>query len=309
MIYILGGSNMDIYGIPASQLRQHDSNIGTVRTAHGGVARNITESLARLHIPVTFMSAFGNDAFGRELIKTLENLHVNLTYSCVFDEKSTATYLAVMDNMGDMDVAICDNTIINSLSEEAILHFLESIKENDILFMDTNLSEEIIAFVMRHTKAHICIDPLSVAKTEKIKRHLKNIYICKPNIYEAEAMVGFAIQSQEDLQRAGKLLNDEGIQHLYISLGDKGMYYRSQEAEYYIETERQPMINASGAGDACMAGLIYGEYLGLKQKDIIELAMTNAVLALESETTVNQQLNEELLKNKRTTLTFEWRNL
>ena len=54
---------MDIYGIPSCAMKSHDSNIGHVRMEHGGVARNIVESLARLQIPVCFMSAFGDDAF------------------------------------------------------------------------------------------------------------------------------------------------------------------------------------------------------------------------------------------------------
>ena len=308
MIYVLGGANMDIYGISRSTINLRDSNIGTVQTVHGGVARNVTESLARLGLPVKFMSAFGNDAFGKELMEHLESLNVDLSDSLVVDDEKTSTYLAVI-NDGDMYVAICDNQIIFKLTEKSIDSYLKQITKDDILVMDTNLSEEIISYVMNHVDARIFIDPLSIEKTEKIKDHLKNIYACKPNIYEAEAMVGKKIRTLEELCAAGDTLLAKGVRHVCISLGDKGMYYQNSDERYLVQITPQQMVNASGAGDACMAGIVYGSYHNMSSKDMIEYAMTNAVLALQSETTVNQQLNKELLKKKRNTLKFEWRKL
>ena len=208
-----------------------------------------------------------------------------------------------------MYVAICDNRVILNLNENSVAPYLKQIKKDDILVMDTNLSKELISYVMENVDAKIFIDPLSIEKTEKIKGYLKYIYACKPNIYEAEVLVGKKIRTIEELCEAGDILLSEGVRHVCISLGDKGMYYQNKDERYLIQIEPQEMVNASGAGDACMAGIVYGSYHNMSSKDMIEYAMTNAVLALQSDKTVNQQLNRELLDKKRSTFKFEWRKL
>lgn len=309
MIYIVGGANMDIYGKSNACLRIHDSNIGKVRMAHGGVGRNIAESLARLSCQVEFQSAFGNDEFAQVLLNRLRELRIGLSNSLHFPQDSTSIYLAVLDEQGDMNIAICDNDVIRRLTSQDVIALVSKATEDDILVMDTNLNEELIVAAMEHSKARIFIDPLSQEKSLKIKDHLQSIYVLKPNVYEAEILYGHSIKSMEDLYKAGTFFMDKGIEHLYISLGENGMYYRSLTQSKWIKTPKQPMVNASGAGDACMAGIIYGHYHHSSTEEIVELAMSNAVLALQSEDTVPSDLSEDKLKEIRKTLVFEWRNI
>ncbi|MBE6113766.1 MAG: hypothetical protein E7191_01650 [Erysipelotrichaceae bacterium] len=309
MIYIVGGANMDIYGKSMAPLQTHDSNIGKVRMAHGGVGRNIAESLARLSCDVSFQSAFGNDDFAESLLKRLRTLHIDLSGSLHFPYDGTSIYLAVLDDQGDMDVAICDNSVIHRLTPQDVIDFVSKAKQTDILVMDTNLKEELIIAAMTHSQAPIFMDPLSQTKALKIKEHLQHITVLKPNVYEAEVLYGKSIKSITDLYNAGTFFMKQGIKHLYISLGEHGIYYRSQTQSKWIKTPKQSMVNASGAGDACMAGIIYGHYHNCNVEEIVELAMSNAVLALRSEDTVPSDLCEETLKKTRETLVFEWRNI
>ena len=87
------------------------------------------------------------------------------------------------------------------------------------------------------------------------------------------------------------------------------MYYRSQSESIWYKTPRVEMVNASGAGDACMAGIIYGHFHGLSSQNIVELSMSNAVLAVLSEDTVPSDLSEEKLLEMHKNLQFEWRNI
>lgn len=309
MIYVLGGANMDMYGRPEKSLNLHDSNIGDIKLVHGGVGRNITESLARLSQDVTFMTAFGKDDFGDSLRARLVDLKVNIDECLVTDELKTATYMAVLNDEGDMEVAICDNRVVGLLTPKSIAAFVAKAKKDDILVMDANLNEEVIAAAMELTHARIFVDPLSQGKAMKLRHHLNKVYAFKPNIYEAEVLWGKPIESEEDLYDVGSFFLEKGIKHIYISLGEKGMYYRSANESMLIRGTREDMVNASGAGDACMAGIIYGHANGLDLHDIVEVAMSNAVLALQSEDTVPQDLCEEKLLNRKNDLTFEWRTL
>lgn len=300
---------MDIYGIPVEALRLHDSNIGTIKLVHGGVGRNITESLARLSQSVKFMSAFGKDDFGDVLRKKLLDLQVNIYDSLITSELKTATYMAIINDAGDMEMALCDNRIVGLLTPKSVASFVSKASGDDILVMDANLNEELIAGVMELSDARIFVDPLSQAKAKKLIHHMDKIYAIKPNVYEAEVLYGKPIRCEKDLYDAGTFFLNKGISYIYISLGDQGMYYRSQDESMLIKTKKEEMVNASGAGDACMAGLIYGHSKNLDLHEIVELAMSNAVLALSSEDTVPQYLSEEKLRSKKESMTFEWRRL
>jgi pseudouridine kinase len=47
-ILVIGGSNIDYLAKSSHPLIMEDSNIGSLKTAFGGVGRNIVENLARL---------------------------------------------------------------------------------------------------------------------------------------------------------------------------------------------------------------------------------------------------------------------
>lgn len=307
MIYVIGGSNMDIYGQAKNKLIDHDSNIGQIRLVHGGVGRNIVESLARLALPVNFMTIFGRDTFGEALRNQLLLLGVNLEHSH-FSKQMTATYMAILNDSGDMHMAICDNEIINELSKEKIADYIDHVTSSDFLVMDANLEEELIC-LMRRSQGLVFADPLSVAKARKLRSCLDCIYAFKPNIYEAQELWGKEIRNEQDLYDAGTFFLERGIQHIYLSLGEKGMYYRSREESWLITTPVCSMVNASGAGDGCMAGIVYGHSLGLPYRELVEFAMSNAILALQSMDTVPSDLSVEKVKEVQRNVNFEWRKL
>ena len=59
---------MDIWGRPTGALVKRDSNPGTVRMTPGGVGRNIAHNLRLLGMDVAFVTALGDDLFGRYLM-------------------------------------------------------------------------------------------------------------------------------------------------------------------------------------------------------------------------------------------------
>ena len=52
------------------------------------------------------------------------------------------------------------------------------------------------------------------------------------------------------------------------------------------------MANANGAGDAFMAGLVYGYVKGLSPEDTLDFALGAGSLAVASELTINPEMSE-----------------
>src|SRR5690606_8664264 len=105
-ILIIGAANIDLLAFPEKKLLLGDSNIGTVEMSGGGVGRNVAENLARLGNDVSFLTAFGNDCFGKMLRDDLESMGIDLRAS-FFSNKRSGIYLAIADFRGDLLAAVC----------------------------------------------------------------------------------------------------------------------------------------------------------------------------------------------------------
>ena len=81
MIYIIGGSNIDINLNGNDEFILKESNIAKVSLNFGGVARNIAENIANLDIKHHFITAIGNDHFSSLLKEDFIYKNINYEYS------------------------------------------------------------------------------------------------------------------------------------------------------------------------------------------------------------------------------------
>ncbi len=72
-VVVIGGANIDLRGRPAGEvLERHTSNPGKINVGSGGVGRNIAHNLALLNVPVTLLSAVGDDGEGIRILEERE---------------------------------------------------------------------------------------------------------------------------------------------------------------------------------------------------------------------------------------------
>ncbi|GGE09362.1 tagatose-6-phosphate kinase [Marinithermofilum abyssi] len=83
-------------------------------------------------------------------------------------------------------------------------------------------------------------------------------FAVKPNLDELAKWTGSPIQGDQDVREAGHRLLDKGVEAAVISMGESGAWFFTKEQE--LRTIPVPVENAHpvGAGDAMVAGLVYG---------------------------------------------------
>jgi pseudouridine kinase len=295
-VYVIGGANIDISGKAAADLKLKDSNPGKVSLSFGGVARNIAENLARLGIPVIFISAFSDDLLSVSMLKHLKSLKIDTTNSKVVKNATTAAYLALLNQDNDMEVAISDTSILSKLDKNYLQPIIKKIKPKDILVIDTNLEVSAIDYIFKHCKGKIFVDTISTAKTKKIKPYLNQIYAIKPNILEAETIVNHKILKEKDIIEAAKKISKLGVKKTFISLGKMGAYGFIDNAGELVRTKKVSMKSATGAGDAFMAGLVVSEIRNYNLKETLRYATGCALIALASELTVSNKITDQAVK-------------
>jgi len=292
-ITVIGAANMDIIAKPFCPIIPHDSNPSRITTSHGGVGRNIAENLARLGANVKLVAAVGNDGFGKELMEGCRAVGINTDYCYMRKDAATPTYLAVLDEQGEMYVAAVD--ISCTLPIEHIQAHADTIAGSRIVFMDTNLEQEMLEHLLDIFKHNdLYVDPISATEAQKVKHLVGKFHTIKMNRLEAEALTDMSISTNAELQKAGNYFLEQGTQRIVISLGAEGLYYRTNCQEIRLRPEPLIPKNATGAGDALMAGIAYCSLHGKSDAYTANFAQAMAQIALMSEQTVspNMSLNE-----------------
>lgn len=294
-ILLIGGSNVDYIATSEMKLKKEVSNPGNISISFGGVMRNTAENLARLGNKCTFLTAIGNDEYGKRLKKDLEDLNINVLTPK--SNKITSSYLAINDINNDMYVAICDNKIIEDLNVDFIEENRKLIENHEYIILDANLDEKIIDYLFLNfkDKKFIC-EAISPQKVLKFKKHLSEIYLLKCNIHEAQSLINIDLV-EKDL--VGALLI-KGIKSVVVSNRANSVYYGKDNHDIgYVEVEKvDNFINTTGCGDALFSGIIDKLLQGEKLKEAVRFGNELSKLTLMSQKSTSDEVSKLRYEHK-----------
>ena len=298
-ICVLGGSNMDIVGFPDSRLNLHDSNPGKVKISLGGVGRNIAENLVYLGVNTKLISAIGDDLYGKRILDHASNIGLYMENSLVLSQRPTSTYLAILDENGDMNAAISQMDIFDEFTFDFIQGQRKVIENSKVCVIDTNLPEDIIDFVVNNFRStDFFLDPVSTTKALKVKNCIGAFHTIKPNKMEAELLSGIKISDTNDLLKTSEYFLNKGVQRVFITLGEDGVFFNDGVIHKLIDPPKLTPVNATGAGDAFMAALAYCHFNSMPIEESARFAMGAATLALGYEETINPNISKKNIEQK-----------
>jgi len=296
---VIGGANIDIQGFPSGDhLTMGDSNPGEVRISCGGVGRNIAENMARMGMDVKLLTVLGGDVYGRQLQEESSAAGVDMNHVLRLPDEPTSTYLSILNGSGDMAVAVSHMDITKKISIDYIREKARLIRNAALIVVDANLPAEIMEYITSEfSDCPIFADTVSTAKAVKLKNCIGAFHTVKPNRLEAEILTDVRILSEEDAGRAAEILLTRGVKRVFISLGEEGLYYRDSRGQELIRQPETEVINATGAGDAFMAGLAYSFMEEYGIRETARFCMGASALAIGHEKTINPNISVENIKS------------
>ncbi len=296
-VLVFGLSIYDIFGFAKTNYRAYDSNPGKVKVSCGGVCRNIAENMARIGMNTKFISILGEDEKGQAILANASKMGLDMHDSLIIKGASTPTYLAILDEKGEMVSAVVDIEIANCFSKEEVDKRAEVIKAAEYMFFGAD-NPELIEYIVTTYKGetHFVLDPVSTAKAKGVKHLIPYFHTIKPNRYEAEVLCGFSIDSEEAIREAGAYLIGLGVQNVFISLDAEGIYYNNGKEEGIIRGIPKEVKNVTGAGDAFVAGIGYGYLNDTNIKETVKIAITLANITISHEETIHPGLNFKLVE-------------
>ena len=297
-VVVVGGVNMDIGGKSYAPLVESDSNPGKVKLSLGGVGRNIAHNLSLLGADVRMLTAFGDDVYGQKVAASCAELGIDIGHACRVPDGTTSTYLYLMDDKGEMALAVSDMEICKKITPAYLSSNMGLLQNAQLVIVDANIPQESLIWLAENCTAPLFCDPVSTAKAEKLRPILDRIHTLKPNRLEAELLSGMKIESKADMEKAADKLMERGVNRLFISLGGGGVFAAMGKEKLWLPNLPGKMVNTTGCGDAFMAaiGWAYLEGLGLKETALAGLAA--GAISMESEETINPAMSATAIKDR-----------
>lgn len=294
-VTVVGGVNTDILAFSDGPLVERDSNPGHVRTSPGGVGRNIAENLARLGVQTRFISAPGAGDDASAIARSCEE--VGIEFLAVETPGLPAPrYLAIMDAAGDLALAVSDMRAIDAMTPEEVDAFAAALDDSLIIVLDANLPEDTLLHIAdRWGDRPIMLDAVSVAKAPRARGILGRLHTLKANEIEAAALAG-TIPGATDAAVDALLI--AGVPRVVVTGGVAGALVASGVNRVRFVPPVAEVVNATGAGDAFMAGLVYAELEGFDTTHAAAFASAVAGVTLRSERTVSESMSADIALEK-----------
>jgi len=296
----LGILVLDVFGksIDAFPEKGTSGYFDTLEIHSGGCAYNTGVDAARLGLDVSILGKVGNDQFGNILIDSLRKENVDVRGVCRSAEDNTAFSFVMVPEDGqrrlyhtfgvnrNYNKTEVDTDII---AESKVLHIAGA---GLLPALDGPPMVELLKFAQTNGVL-TSMDPVVKEDiTDAIVPCLPYLDLFMPNNDESVFITGFS-----DPEDQLKFYLDKGIGTVGIKMGKDGVLLSNGKERFKQGIYKVSVADTCGAGDAFVAGFLYGL---LKQWDLIKtatFATATAAFCVQAIGTTTAIPKAEIVKN------------
>ena len=264
-IVCLGAANLDRKLRSLATLKMGTSNPARQDESFGGVARNIAENLARLAVPVALLTVIGDDSSGRALLQHAADAGIATRGTLRLTGACSGTYTAVLDDHGEMMLALADMALYDSLTPAFLSSRQPQRAVAALTVADMNLPQDTLRMLIDDAVRDaipLVIVAVSQPKMARLPHDLRGLRLLILNQGELETRVGFALKSDADFTRACNLVQEQGAQDVIVTRGGTGVIYTVGNAIAHLDAPDAHIVDVTGAGDAFAAAVCWSLFQG-----------------------------------------------
>ena len=269
-IMCIGAANLDRKLRSIGAVQMGTSNPARQHESFGGVARNIAENLARLGAPAGLITAVGDDASGAALMAQAEAVGIDTCGSLRLAGTGSGTYTAVLDQQGDMLLALADMALYDQLDPDALGRTQQQRANAALTVADLNLPlatiEALLGDAVRFDVPLIVV-AVSQPKMDHLPEDLNGLRLLILNEGELETRVGYPVRSDAALASACAAVQAQGAKDLVVTRGARGVSYTTQGGIAHLDALDAAVVDVTGAGDAFAAAVSWTLYQGSDNLD------------------------------------------
>lgn len=256
-VLVFGSINMDLVArtprIPAvaETITGHE-----FFTAPGGKGANQAVAAARLGVPTKMVGRVGADAFGPELRQNLNAVGVDT--APVFTDATVSSGVAIIavDDQAQNNIIIIPGAN-GRVGAEDVQRLEQNLSGAKALLLQLEVPLQAVTAAAQLARQHGVTVILDPAPARDLPAELYAVVdVLTPNEVEAAQLVGFAVKTPADADRAAVALLARGIKTAIIKMGAQGVFYAQASGEKgFVPAFKVEAIDTVAAGDAFNGGL------------------------------------------------------
>ncbi|MQA37491.1 pseudouridine-5-phosphate glycosidase [Rugamonas sp. FT29W] len=298
-VMCIGAANLDRKLRTIAPMQLGTSNPATAEEVYGGVARNIAENLSRLNLPTALLTALGDDVAGRSLQDHAERAGIDTRGSLKLPDTPTGTYTAILDDAGEMVVALADMALYDRLTPEFLASRQPQRSAAAMTVVDLNLPADSIALLLDNARTDnvpLVIVAVSQPKMARLPADLKGLRLLILNRGELETRAGRTLPTEADVRAACREVQAQGAQDVIVTCGSQGVFHTRDGELVWLAAHQVDVVDVTGAGDAFSAAVCWSLYQGSQDLTLAcRRGLKVAAMTLESQETVSPMLAADVL--------------
>lgn len=252
------------------------------RTDCGGKGFNVSRALAALGQASTALGFVGGGT-GQRLERVLRHMGIGTDFVVVSDETRTNVSIVTDPTSDYFKVNQAGPTILPE-EVEALLHKVQSLSQRgDIWVLSGSIppgvATDIYAQIIQMVQANGGKAVLDTSG-EPLRLGCKaKPFAVKPNTVEAQKLTGIEIEDIDTARAAAEEIQSLGIPVVVLSLGKDGALLSHREGTMMAKPPAVQEHNPIGAGDALVAGVVWGLERNLSIGEILSWGVASGAAA------------------------------
>ena len=250
------------------------------RMGPGGKGANAAAALARLGARSIMIGKVGADELAAREIDGLSAAGVDVSGVAAEPTAQTGVAVIMVNESRENTILVVPgaNDLVDSTYVEGALQQREDILAG--IIVDFEIPEEAVAAVIRFGNLRgvpVIVDagpPRSYAAAT-----WRDCAVLSPNEYEASAMVGFPVDTEEAALHAARCLRAQGAAVVLLKRGRAGALLLTNEDTYIAPAFDVPTVDTTGAGDAFTAMFALSVVEGRPLREAVRWACAAGALA------------------------------
>ncbi|MEC5423126.1 ribokinase [Virgibacillus sp. C22-A2] len=292
-ITVIGSINIDVlYHVPDIVKPGETIHSSTYDTLFGGKGANQAVTIAQLGAEVEFVGCVGQDDFGNQALKNLQDNSVSTHH--VQRSGDTGNALIQVSETGENAIILVKGANFH-VTPESVQDAEKLIMSSDTLLLQLEIPLVSVITALNLAEKNgipVILNPAPAqALSESI---LSSVDILTPNETELSTLTGMRINTDKDIEIACQSLLNKGVKVVVVTLGKKGAYFSDGKQSGWVPARMVKVIDTTGAGDAFNGALAFAYCKKYSLQKSIEFAIMIAGYVV-TQRGAQIQLPEELV--------------
>ena len=267
------------------------SDVSGYSMAVAGAEFNVAVGLARLNLPVTYLTRLGEDPFGQKIVRTLQRNGIGSEFVSFSKERSTGFMLKSKVSTGDPKIFYFrKGSAASTLSKEDVDRMDFSgygfVHLTGIFPALSESTKEASFYLIKKAREHgltVSFDPNLRPQlwpdTETMVQTLNEFAALSDYVLPGEAE-GELLCGDRDPHKIGQFYLERGAKAVVTKMGSRGAYLMTeQDQELVPGFSIEKVVDTVGAGDGFAAGILSALMEGKNLYEAVRRA--NAVGAIQ----------------------------